>query len=197
MTQKAERMAQQPAPARHELSPCAGRLHEFQARLLDRMNAARDNADTRGNRLGVMVGNRCCLLDLREAEEIINLLPIVKVPLTRDWYLGLANVRGNLIGIVDLARFLREENHPIARQGRIIVASGALSAACGFLVTRVLGLRNVHAMTVQQHDNGDSASAGYLDCNRNLWTELSLTRIVRDPRFLRVGLPIASSAERE
>lgn len=167
----------------------AGRLREFQARLLDRMDAARDGIGMRGTRLGVMVGAQYCLLDLREAGEIVSYLPIAKVPLTRDWYLGLANVRGNLIGVVDLDRFLGGELQTPGKQSRVIVASGALSSS-GFLVSRVLGLRHLQEMTARQDVRSGSAfeKGRYLDGDGNEWAEISLAGIAGDPRFLHVGL---------
>ncbi|WP_051516776.1 chemotaxis protein CheW [Herbaspirillum sp. RV1423] len=167
-----------------------GRLHEFQARLLERMNAARDGSGMRESRLGVMVGDRRCLLDLREAGEIVSLMPVTKVPLTKDWYLGLANVRGNLIGVVDLDRFLGGELQAPGKENRVIVVSGALSVTSGFMVSRVLGLRHIQEMTLRKDDKNASADAKncYLDGDRNEWTEISLAGIVGDPRFLHVGL---------
>jgi len=163
-----------------------GRLHEFQARLLERMEAARDGSGMRDSRLGVMIGDRRCLVDLREAGEIVNLIAVTKVPLARDWYLGLANVRGNLIGVVDLDRFLGGPSQTIGKESRVLVVSLALSGNTGFLLSRVLGLRHIQEMTEQQ--SGDCGRRRYLDGDLNEWVEISLAEIVEDPRFLQVGL---------
>jgi twitching motility protein PilI len=163
-----------------------GRLHEFQARLLERMEAARDGSGMRDSRLGVMIGDRRCLVDLREAGEIVNLIAVTKVPLARDWYLGLSNVRGNLIGVVDLDRFLGGPSQTIGKESRVLVVSVALSGNTGFLLSRVLGLRHIQEMTEQQ--SGDSGHRRYLDADLNEWVEISLAEIVEDPRFVQVGL---------
>src|SRR3954447_26348291 len=81
------------------------RLREFQAQLVDRMQAARSGVDTRVNQLGVMIGQSRWLLNLQEAGEIVPASSITPVPLTRDWFLGLANIRGNLISVIDFGRF--------------------------------------------------------------------------------------------
>jgi twitching motility protein PilI len=163
-----------------------GRLHEFQARLLERMEAARDGSGMRDSRLGVMIGDRRCLLDLREAGEIVNLVAMTKVPLSRDWYLGLANVRGNLIGVVDLDCFLGGPLQTPGKESRVLVVSAGLSGNTGFLLSRVLGLRHIQDMTEQQ--SGDCGRKRYLDGDLNEWVEISLAEIVDDPRFLQVGL---------
>ena len=169
----------------------SSRLREFQARLLERMEAARDGSGMRDSRLGVVVGDRHCLLDLREASEITNLMQVTKVPLTKDWYLGLANVRGNLIGVVDLERFLGGEQQARGKESRVIVVSSALSGTSGFMVSRVLGLRHIQEMTLlQDMDDASEISTGkrYLDQNRQEWIEISLAAIIGDVRFLQVGL---------
>ena len=53
-----------------------------------------------------MIGAERYLLDLTQAGEIVPLAPLRAVPLTQPWYLGLANIRGNLVGVIDLARYL-------------------------------------------------------------------------------------------
>lgn len=199
MTKNHDITTEQPTPSAESGSPGIGKLHEFQSRLLERISVARDNEGMLGNRLGVMIGNRRCLLDLRETEEIARLLPIFKVPLTKDWYLGLANVRGNLIGVVDLDCFLCGEKQMTGKHSRIIVVSSMLCAANGFLVSRVLGLHHLQTMALAQHEKGSAMfEAGiYHDADGNEWTEISLARIVRDPRFLHVGLLPTSSAARD
>jgi twitching motility protein PilI len=167
-----------------------GRLHEFQARLLERMDAARDGSGMRDSRLGVMVGDRRCLLDLREAGEIVSMVAMTRVPLSRDWYLGLANVRGNLIGVVDLDRFLGGQLQTPGKESRVLVVSSALSANTGFLVSRVLGLRHIQDMN-EQHDRNDDCKRTrkrYLDGELKEWVEISLADVVEDPFFLQVGL---------
>ena len=171
----------------------SSRLREFQARLLDRIEAARDGIGMRDSRLGVVVGDRHYLLDLREASEIVNPMPVTKVPLTKDWYLGLANVRGNLIGVVDLDRFLGGELQASGKESRVIVVSGALSGTSGFLVSRVLGLRHLQEMSLLEDDGGGDASEiikgkRYLDRNRQEWLEISLAAVIGEARFLQVGL---------
>ncbi|EJL91808.1 chemotaxis signal transduction protein [Herbaspirillum sp. CF444] len=169
----------------------SSRLRDFQARLLERMEAARDGSGMRDGRLGVVVGDRHCLLDLREASEIANFMPVTKVPLTKDWYLGLANVRGNLIGVVDLERYLGGEQQAWGKESRVIVVSTVLSGTSGFMVSRVLGLRHIQEMTLLHGmDDASEISTGkrYLDRNQQEWIEISLAAIIGDARFLQVGL---------
>ncbi|MES2934293.1 MAG: chemotaxis protein CheW [Pseudomonadota bacterium] len=167
------------------------RLREFQNQLLERMQAARSGTDTRVSQLGVMVGQTRWLLDLQEASEIVSVGTITKVPLTHDWYLGLSNVRGNLISVIDFARFQGLAPTPIEQECRIVAFAPALSFNCGLLVSRVMGLRNIAEMapgTSAQEAATPWSAQCYQDRESKLWTQLDLSLIVQDPRFLHIGL---------
>lgn len=167
------------------------RLREFQAQLVERMQAARSGTQTYTSQLGIMIGQTRCLLSLQEAGEIVSVGAITKVPLTQDWFLGLSNVRGNLISVVDLARFQGMPQTPIAKECRIVAFAPALSFNSGLLVSRVMGLRNISDMELQASAGPDMApwsAKRYLDRESQVWTELNLSLIVQDPQFLHVGL---------
>ncbi|OGB20878.1 MAG: twitching motility protein PilI [Burkholderiales bacterium RIFCSPLOWO2_02_FULL_57_36] len=168
------------------------RLREFQAQLVERMQAARSGVDTRVNQLGVMIGRNRWLLSLQEAGEIVSVGAITQVPLTQDWFLGLANIRGNLISVVDFARFQDQTPTPIDKDSRIVAFAPALSFNSGLLVSRVMGLRNVAEMELQSDtpalEDGNWMAQRYVDKESQVWTELNLSLVVQDPKFLQVGL---------
>ncbi len=165
------------------------RLREFQTQLVERMHAATSGTAAHARQLGVMIGQGRWLLNLQEAGEIVSVGTIAKVPLTQDWFLGLTNIRGNLISVVDLARFSGMPATPIDKESRIVAFAPALGFNCGLLVSRVMGLRNVSEMTPQLGDAGVPwAAQSHVDRDSQVWTELTLSSIVQDPRFLHVGL---------
>jgi twitching motility protein PilI len=167
------------------------RLREFQTQLMARMQAARSGTQTQTNQLGVMIGQTRCLLNLQQADEILPIGTISKVPLTQDWFLGLANIRGNLISVVDFARFQGMPPTPIDKEARIVGFASSLSFNCGLLVSRVLGLRNVEEMQARQDAEQSAAPWSvhrFVDRDDNLWTEIDLSLVIQDPRFLQVGL---------
>lgn len=184
-----------PSIAPHFRKPDAGarrtRLREFQAQLLERMQAARSGTDTSVNKLGIMIGQTRWLLDLQEAGEIVSVGAITTVPLTQDWYLGLSNIRGNLTSVIDLARFQGGGLSPIDKESRIVAFAAGLSFNSALLVTRVLGLRNVNEMDPQTEPAAAAlpwAAQRYIDRETQTWTRLDLSLIVQDPQFLHVGL---------
>jgi len=170
------------------------RLREFQTQLVARMQTARSGEDTRRNQLGVLIGDRRWLLNLQSAGEIVSVGAITKVPLTQPWFLGLTNIRGSLISVIDFAHFLGLPPTSIDKDSRIVAFASALSFNSSLLVDRILGLRNVAEM--QPHMQADTAAgsgsslqgASYMDSDSHLWTELDLSQVVQDPQFLHVGL---------
>ncbi|HJV83634.1 chemotaxis protein CheW [Noviherbaspirillum sp.] len=184
-------LASQTALKEHDIGARRTRLREFQARLVERMHAASTGAQATASQLGVMIGQTRWLLKLQEAGEIVSVGTITKVPLTQDWFLGLTNIRGNLISVIDLAHFRGMPPTPIDKESRIIAFAPSLSFNSGLLVSRVMGLRNVTEMEPQS-DSGTAdtpwALQRYLDRESQVWTELDLSLIVQDPQFLHVGL---------
>jgi twitching motility protein PilI len=143
------------------------------------MQAARNNAGARVNQLGVMIGQERFLLDLTQVGEIVPVPSITVVPLTQPWYLGLANIRGNLISVIDLARYQLSSDTAIGSDSRIITFANGLGFNCGLLVSRVYGLRHAAGMEV----SGDRLR----DADAFEWTPLDLAALVGDSRFLHVG----------
>jgi twitching motility protein PilI len=156
------------------------------------MQAARSGVDARVNQLGVMIGQTRCLLNLQEAGEIVAVSGITPVPLTQDWFLGLSNIRGHLISVIDFARFQGQPASTIDKDCRIIAFAPALSFNSGLLVSRVMGLRNLAEMEVQAGNPVNSGTPWltqrYVDHESQVWTELNLSLVVQDPQFLHVGL---------
>jgi len=106
------------------------------------------------------------------------------VPLTRPWYLGLANVRGSLLGVIDLARYL-DDGHvaptPAAAGStpRLLVFAPSLGLNCALLASSVYGLRHAGTMT----RDGEALR----DLEGNTWMPLSLAALVREERFLHIA----------
>lgn len=165
------------------LDPAArrARLRQYQEELLERVQAARTGSGQRTHELGVEIGGERYLLDLLEAGEIVPVPALTTVPLTQPWYLGLANIRGSLVGVVDLARFLgAQEGAAIGPATRLVTFAPGLGLPCGFLATRVHGLRQAADMSPQD--------GRLVDADGNAWTPLALAALAQDERFLQVGL---------
>ena len=100
-------------------------LREFQERLSERLRNA--SGTSRAARLGLAIGDQRWLVDLAEAGEIVPIpTQMTPVPLTRDWFKGLVNLRGTLFGVSDLMRFSCDVFTPVSKESR---TSGCIATA--------------------------------------------------------------------
>ncbi len=182
-------------PVRADAEGRRTRLRDFQTQLMTRMQAAKSGEQVRASQLGVMIGQARFLIDLREAGEIVSAGAMTKVPLTKDWYLGLANIRGNLTSVVDFGRFSGSEATNREANCRIVAFAAGLSFNSGLLVSQVLGLRNSSEMELLADESSVEGSElrpwilnRFRDRDGNQWSELSLSLLVQDQEFLHVGL---------
>lgn len=165
-------------------------LRTFQRELAARL-ATKTAAQVESSRLGLACGGDRWLIRLADAGEVVTMPQIVPVPLTRPWYLGVANIRGNLYSVVDFARFLSREETTIGSQSRLVLfGSRAGDINAGLMVTRVLGLRNVSELAPAAPPQAAPGWYGqrWMDGDGHAWQEIDLAVLARDPAFLQVGL---------
>lgn len=81
------------------------------------------------------------LVAREEAREVLGVpAPLTRVPGAKSWVLGLANVRGQLLPIIDLRAYLGAGSTPASRGARIVVVNHR-DIPAGLLVDEVLGFR--------------------------------------------------------
>src|ERR1700683_4086112 len=81
------------------------------------------------------------LVAREEAREVLGVPSVLtRVPGAKSWILGLGNVRGQLLPIIDLRAFLGSGPTPPSRNTRVIVVNHREIPA-GLLVDEVLGFR--------------------------------------------------------
>jgi twitching motility protein PilI len=109
--------------------------------------------------------------------------PLTPVPLTKNWYCGVANVRGNLYSIIDLNTYTRQEATARDAHNRVMLLGQRFAFNTGLLVTRVLGLRNTEDWP-QSEENG---STSYQDPSGQIWHKLDIHQLLSQPEFLQIG----------
>ena len=164
-------------------------LRSFQKELASRL-ASKTAAQVESSRLGIACGERRWLIRLGDAGEVIAVPPVVTVPLTKAWFLGLANIRGNLYSVIDFPAFLGDGKVAGGSLARLILLSSRGGESVGIVVERVLGLRNLAQFTAEDSDGGAPSwqVAGWRDAEGVSWREIDLGLLARDPAFLQVGL---------
>ena len=97
--------------------------------------------------LGIQSGADYWLLNLSDSGEIIPLTPLTGVPLTKPWFVGIANIRGNLYSVADFSAFQGKEATPQNNSSRLLLIGTRHGNNTALLVTRMLGLRNLEDLT--------------------------------------------------
>ncbi len=81
------------------------------------------------------------VLPIMDAVEVLNVpRTYAIVPGTKDWVLGVANIRGNLLPILDLKSFLFNEKTEVSNRSRILVINHA-GLHAGILLDQIIGMR--------------------------------------------------------
>jgi twitching motility protein PilI len=164
-------------------------LRSFQQELAARLTS-KTAAQVESSRLGLGCGGEQWLIRLSDAGEVIAVPPIASVPMTRPWFLGVANIRGNLYTVIDFAGYLGRGATPSGAACRLVLfgpRTGELRA--GILVARVLGLRNLAELAPASAPEGAPAWYGHrwMDAEGGAWQEIDLAKLAQDAQFLQVG----------
>src|ERR1700761_2321614 len=71
--------------------------------------------------IGFRIGTRYMVSSINEVNEILTQPPLTLVPGTRQWLLGVANVRGNLVPVIDLRQYLEGERTLLTDASRVLL----------------------------------------------------------------------------
>ena len=169
-------------------------LRAFQSRLASRLQAAR-TSDVSASWLAVEAGDGKYLFPLGHAGEIFPWTPPQPVPYTEPWFLGVANLRGGLYGVVDLSGFVAGRA-PAARsdatraEARLVALNAGLDVNCALLIDRLAGLRGLDAFassSAAPEGSPDYFGSGYTDANGAYWQEINLQTLSQQSQFLSIS----------
>ena len=169
-------------------------LRELQTRLANRLQAARSEG-VQTSWLAVESAGSRYLFPLAQSGEIFPFASTQAVPYTQPWFLGVANLRGGLYGVVDLAGFVG--SRPAAArpdsgraESRLVALGGTLEVNCALLVDRLAGLRNAEAFTSSSEPPAGSPEyfgSGFTDAGGAYWQEINLQALSQQPQFLSIS----------
>lgn len=128
------------------------------------------------------------LVAREETREVLGVpTGTTRVPGAKPWIKGLANVRGQLLPVIDLRQFLGSGITPITRNTRVVVVNHREIPA-GLLVDEVLGFRRF----AESEFSGDAPPtvarcerylAGAFRRGQEQWPVLSLRQVLESPSF--------------
>jgi twitching motility protein PilI len=158
-------------------------LREFQQGLLDRMQAQAAGG-VHAATLGILIGQESWLVDMADISEVLALPELTAVPLTKRWYCGVANVRGNIYSIADVGAYMNYDPATHDVQSRVLLIGQKYNFNTGLLVSKVLGLRNSKDWKQSEQDG----TVLYQDGDGQQWRKLDIRQLLQQPEFIQIGV---------
>ncbi|MEO7072190.1 MAG: chemotaxis protein CheW [Rhodanobacter sp.] len=162
-------------------------LARYERLSLAHASESQDKMDAPGlwRGIGFRVGSRLLVTGIDEINELLAVPTLTSVPGTQPWLLGVANVRGNLVPVIDFARFLFGDRTQHSDRTRLLVVRQG-SGNVALMVDEVFGQR-----TVDQEQRRDAVAeddprlARFVDSRvgEQQLAIFSMSRLVRAPDF--------------
>ena len=169
-------------------------LRDLQTRLADRLQIARTQG-VAASWLAVETGDKKYLFPLSQSGEIFPWVAPQTVPYTRDWFVGVANLRGGLFGVVDLEGLIsgqpvRVRTELARAESRFVALNSSLEVNCALWIDRLSGLRNQSMFRDFSERASDAPTYfgnRFVDFNNQTWQEINLQRLAQQAHFLTIG----------
>jgi twitching motility protein PilI len=183
-----------PAPAPRKRATSFETLADYEARSLTHAPGRPELVEAPGHWRGVgfRLGQRRLVSSFEEVVEILSLPPVTPVPGAQPWMLGVANVRGNLLPVVDLKQFLEGERTLVHEGQRVLVVrqSGGNVAV---IIDELFGQRTFNDTHRAPMDGEDEGRYGQLvgqvyRLNDVSWGVFSMQTLTRTPEFRQATL---------
>ncbi len=164
-------------------------LADYERRSLAHVAGLPEQIDAPGlwRGIGFRIGARHLVSSISEVNEILTLPPLTVVPGTQGWMLGVANVRGNLVAVVDLRGYIEGGRSALTDSTRVLVVRQH-GGSVGLLIDEVLGQRSFsddqRASAFGEEDErygryvGEKVQLGDI-----LWGLFSMNALVRTTEF--------------
>lgn len=164
-------------------------LVDYERRSLAHVAGVPEQIDAPGlwRGIGFRVGAHHLVSGIGEVNEILTFPPLTVVPGTQPWMLGVANIRGNLVAVIDLRGYVEGSRTDLTDSSRVLVVRQH-GGNVGLLVDEVLGQRSFS--DEQRRDAIDEEDARYaryvgekVQLGDVLWGLFSMASLVRTPEF--------------
>lgn len=141
--------------------------------------------------LGFQIGGVRLVAPLGEITEIVRVPRLTKLPGTKHWVMGVANIRGHLLPVIDAHRFLGLTPTIARMEWRVLVVEDH-DVVMGFLVEQSLGMQYFLEESFESIAPADAASLrpyirGAYRHGGRVFYVASLKSLVRDGEFFDVA----------
>jgi twitching motility protein PilI len=132
------------------------------------------------------------VMALEELTEIIELPPCTRLPRVNTWVLGVANLRGRLLPVINFAEFLGGALSAPPKAQRVLVID-MMGIFIGLVVDRVYDMRHFGIDTFRQQLEGvpevlsPYAEGGFVQADKT-WVLLRPGQLLSDQCFMEVAV---------
>jgi twitching motility protein PilI len=170
------------------------RLKEIEQKCLQNAKSmpSVDGATDDWTGIGFKLAGISLLSSMGEVTEILDVPPFTRVPGVQSWVVGIANVRGGLLPLMDLRRFVTGESTKNLNTARVMVVNHK-GLHTGLIVEEVQGMRHF-SLSEQAYELPDVNNhlKPYIrqafQKNEGFWPVFSMHALVEDERFLHASL---------
>lgn len=133
------------------------------------------------------------LAPMSEVAEIVSVPDIAGVPGVKPWVLGIANMRGSLLPVIDLQGFLFGKNSEADAKFRRLLVVNHQGVFAGLLVDAIIGMKHFwQDDRAEELPSLDEAFAPYVDVSYSSLGEhygvFSFWRLARSDAFMDVAI---------
>ena len=165
---------------------------EKRSRAVTAANVPENSAGQEWVGVAFRMGGETFLVAREETREVLGYPAVVtRIPGAKNWVKGLANIRGQLLPMLDLRQFLGSGPTASGRNTRIVVVNHREIPA-GLMVDEVLGFRRFaeaefNAEAPPTVIRCDTYLAGAFRRGGEVWPVLSLKSLVESQSFLQAA----------
>lgn len=151
-----------------------------------------DTSDDEWVGIGFRIGEDKLIAPMAEIEEILELPDFTYVPGVKSWMVGIANVRGGLLPLMDLKGYILGEDIINRKKGRVIVIDYK-GFNTGVIVEEVYGMK--HFLSKEQasklpemHENVSKYVGMAFNQEGDSWPVFSFLSMTQDERLAQASL---------
>ena len=142
--------------------------------------------------IGFRLGEANLVAPLSEVREMLPYPALTTVPGAKPWVKGIANIRGNLLPIMNLPGYLGQDSAAVTQQARVLVIHDD-DIYAGLIVDAVYGLQHFFEeercqdMPAVDESIRPYMQGAFLQAGRH-WGVFDLHRLAHSPQFLQVAM---------
>lgn len=150
--------------------------------------------------LGFSIGGVRLVAEIGDVSELLARPRVTALPGVKPWVLGVANIRGRLLPVIDMHSFLQLPATVAAHQARVLVVEQE-DVVAGLLIEQSLGLQHF-ALEAYEQDTGAELEGlgrfvrGAFRASGRVYHHVELRSILKDEAFMDVAMETADEKTR-